>query len=235
MRIHAALVTLSALTLASGVALADKGADRVNEHRTHSDMVDKSYRHDVRIAHEANASVERAVSATKAPMEKPGTSRINCNGDAGDCGAKHVVRTTAVNQPSQPSVQAKSAPDLSAQKSQSRVRCDESDSCGASSKVATRILSTGQSNAGPGANSALARLVQQRTEPRTSQGDSAGGEDASVPSKSNKQFWANEAVKAGTFKGPGDASGARATEKNATERLQAARAAAAQKSPPAGQ
>lgn len=243
MRTSLFLSTLFAVSLVGGLAMAEKGETKVNIHRDRGDMVDKSYRHDARpVNNVTRGTTDRYGTGAKNPTAKMGQERVNCSTDSADCSASHGSSQRGATTSNPAGMAAKTASGKNAiekfdQSASARTSCNEGDECSMSSKAAKQVWSNhgaqatmaaqvSQPSSAPGG--AASRLIQQRTEPRTSQGDSAGGEDASTPSKVNKQFWAYEAVKAGTFHGAVDTSGAGATEKNAQRAVEKMKSGKAQ-------
>jgi hypothetical protein len=234
MRTSLFLSTLAVVTLVGGAAFAEKGVGghqsarepkMLDFHRTHGDMVDKSYRHDAKPAGRGESSgVSQLTGGSKTGLSNPGQSRVSCSTDAMDCPNKGS-KAGHVAAPSDGSSKAqlpatKGNENQFGQRSDARYNCNEGDECSASSKAAKHVWANHGASAGndagagkgtlPSLPSATSRLLQQNSTPRAAAGDDG---ESYMSSKAAKQSWAYSAVKAGTFEKAVDTTGAYSASK----------------------
>ncbi len=237
MRTNVFLSTLFAVTLVGGAALAEKPHDSsharepraVENLRSHGDMVDKSYSAvdkgavDRSAGSSASAGYGTKTAQNRTSVDR-GASRVNCSESGADCSAPRgagATQAAGLEAPaSQHGYSVRAPAFMDKLLGSDRTNFNEAgEPTGMSAHAVARIWShAGAARAGDGNGTAASSLSSQRQVARTEQQASSDrmscneGDECTMSSKAAKKDWAYNAIKAGTWKGPGAADAAAKAE-----------------------
>jgi len=213
MRTTLFLSTLFAVSLVGGAALAEKSAQErparqpraIEILRAHGDTVDKSYRGSDRVLRHDRSGEQTSAKTRQASMPNDrSSSRINCSDTGADCGG-HARSTRAPTSSSSLAPQQRTSKSPLTKPGNDRMKCNEADECGVSSKGAKKTWA-----ASSGASSPTEKSLPALQGGQDARRSMEAGEDRMVcneadecmmSSKAAGKIWAKESVKAGTWHG----------------------------------